>query len=110
LLRAKFKQVERFWYCSHKIADSEAQEWWVSLAVTSSLNPKAFSLHDLKSKKGKLTFPVNGAEWLKVNAGQSGFYRVKYSGTKNKLVEIEFRSRPFVETEQSFGQAFNINN
>lgn len=61
------------------------QKWWVSLGVRTSKSKDVVS-HELKNQKETMTFPeVADTEWFKVNADQSGFYRVKYSCSSGSL-------------------------
>ncbi len=58
-----------------------AQKWWIHLTITGSHLKTPFSF-ELKDFEATITVPgVSQCEWIKVNGGQSGFYRTKYSGT-----------------------------
>jgi len=62
-------------YCTSGVTeDMKKQKWFIPINVVSSNGDKmVFELHD---KEGEFT--VKKANWVKINAGQGGFYRVKY--------------------------------
>jgi len=56
-----------------------AQKWWIHLTISGSHLKTPFSF-DLKDFEATFTVPgISECEWIKVNGGQSGFFRTKYS-------------------------------
>jgi aminopeptidase N len=69
----------RFFSSGNVQSEAEAQQWWLSVAIRTS-NSDKITKYNLKSRKETLSIPeAAAAEWFKLNANQSGFYRVKYS-------------------------------
>jgi len=75
----KFVVSQRRFFSNGKVLNPyEEQLWWVSIPIVSSKS-QSVSKHDLLTKQEILQFPIKDTEWFKLNAGQSGFFRVRYS-------------------------------
>jgi aminopeptidase N len=77
----QFKIKQSRFFSNGKVqSGSDAQKWWVHITVEGE-NMKPF-VFDLKDFEATVTVPgASNAGWLKINGGQSGFFRTRYSGT-----------------------------
>jgi len=74
---SEFKVSQRRFIAEGKKFDPN-QKWWISIPVKTS--DGKLNKYDFKEKESTLTFKdVQGSEWIKINAEQSGFFRVRYS-------------------------------
>ena len=68
-------------------ADPKKSRWKVPVTLLTEGQTK-IQTHLLDSRKATVTLPSPGGEWVKLNPGQSGFYRTSYaSGILNRLME-----------------------
>ena len=71
------------------VPDASAPVWQVPINISTSADPSA-AAHKLLLRGKEAEFRLEGvgeAEWVKLNAGQTGYYRVEYSaGMLKKLV------------------------
>jgi aminopeptidase N len=78
-----FKVSQQRFFSSGKepTAEESQQSWWISIPVITSKDPKAIHKYDFKfNKEETLKFEhSNESKWVKLNAGQSGFFRVRYA-------------------------------
>eukprot|EP01121_Diplochlamys_sp_Union-15-3_P006327 TRINITY_DN1681_c0_g2_i1.p1 TRINITY_DN1681_c0_g2~~TRINITY_DN1681_c0_g2_i1.p1 ORF type:complete len:869 (-),score=193.44 TRINITY_DN1681_c0_g2_i1:446-3028(-) len=64
--------------------EEDKTTWWVSIGARSNKS-KDVTYVDLKEKEQEVTIDsLKGADWVKFNAGQKGFFKVKYSTDVSK--------------------------
>jgi puromycin-sensitive aminopeptidase len=59
-------------------ADRQKMVWQIPVGVLTA-GSRQPTLEYMKGRRHKFTLPIADGEWLKLNPGQSGFYRVAYS-------------------------------
>jgi puromycin-sensitive aminopeptidase len=71
---------KRFLQIGEPNAAEDETIWYLNIGYLTESNPKEIIYVDLREKESVLNLDVkSSSEWIKVNAGQSGFFRVKYS-------------------------------
>jgi len=85
----QFRVSQQRFFSSGK-QDTSDQTWWVSLSLKAD-NSAEVKKYDFKTKSEAITLDVKGANWFKLNYGQYGFYRVKYSPDITKKLSQALR-------------------
>ena len=67
----------RFFGSGKAEGKGDSSRWWVPVSITTAARPEA-EFHFLREPKADLGLPVEEQEWVKINWGQTGFYRVNY--------------------------------
>jgi len=84
----------RFFSFGEPTAEEDSTTWTINLGICSSRNPEKITYVDVNQKSQNVTYEDedDSTEWVKFNAGQSGFYRVQYSQTLAKRVAASIKS------------------
>eukprot|EP01127_Copromyxa_protea_P012138 TRINITY_DN3126_c0_g1_i1.p1 TRINITY_DN3126_c0_g1~~TRINITY_DN3126_c0_g1_i1.p1 ORF type:complete len:867 (-),score=252.09 TRINITY_DN3126_c0_g1_i1:54-2654(-) len=84
----------RFFSFGEPTPEEDTTVWTINLGVCSSKNPEKISYLDVNQKSQQVTYSEEDAstEWVKFNAGQSGFYRVQYSPALAERVAASVKS------------------
>ncbi|XP_026480740.1 puromycin-sensitive aminopeptidase [Ctenocephalides felis] len=81
-------------FCADGRKDDKNTQWMVPITVSTSKNPKQVALSTmLDTPSTTLTIPNTAeGEWVKINSGTVGYYRVKYTPEMLRQLEPAIRS------------------
>jgi aminopeptidase 2 len=84
----------RFFSSGEPTAEEDEAIWTINLGICSSNDPEKITYVDVNQKSQLVTYELedDSTEWVKFNAGQSGFYRVQYSPALSERVAASVKS------------------